>query len=138
MTFDEMTAALEALFDEGEIAIARAEKLLPQVPEDDIIVDELWGSFMAAGDEYTTARTNPREELDKIVAAATKVRDATLAWARYIEVVVASPDRSVTGDVNAVLEGLAKKGWLEDSGRRRKNSAGEDEIVWVQVPFKQG
>jgi hypothetical protein len=72
MTLHEMTATLEALFDEGDVAIARAEKLLPQVPEDDIIVDELWGLFMGAGDEYTAARTNPREELDKIVAAATK------------------------------------------------------------------
>jgi hypothetical protein len=135
VTFDEMVTTVEALLDEGESAAANGNELLPLVPDNDIIVDELWGLFMASADEFDEIRRSSRN-FDEIVAAAAKTRDTTLAWLRYIEAVIAASDKSIPGDLNAVYEDLAKKGYVVDSGRRRKNRAGKEEIVWVMRPAK--
>jgi hypothetical protein len=127
LSFEEKADAIEAMFDECKAAGARGDELLAFVPEDDVIVGELWGKFMKASDEFECARALDRD-IDAVLAASTKMRDAVLACLRYTEAVAINPKQAIRGDVEAVERDLADKGFLVDSGRR--DSAGK--IIWIQ------
>jgi hypothetical protein len=134
MTFEEMRAVVDALIDEGDALAKEAEKVLARVPIDDIIIGELHSLFMAASDEFIVARDNAKG-YDEIIAAASKVRDTTAAWARYVLATAAAPDRSIPGRTDAIFSRLQQKGLIVDSGERRwSEDKRRDDIVWVTVP----
>jgi hypothetical protein len=56
---------------------------------DNAVVDELHAQFVAAADAYEEVRDDMRG-FDEIIAAATKVRDTSLAWTQYIEAITAA------------------------------------------------
>src|SRR5271169_4041872 len=102
MTYEEMRDVIDAIFEAGEAETIEAEKVLQQVPMDDVIVGELFGLFMAAVDDFKAIKQKVMRggsggEYDEIIAAATKVRDASLTWARYVEAVAKAPEKSTPG-----------------------------------------
>ena len=127
-SFEEKVAAIAKIFEEGEAAGARGDKLLTFVPEGDAIVDELWGKFMEASDEFELLARKPIRDIDAVLVAVTKMRDAVLSWLHYIEVIAVSPEQSIHGDIDAVKRGLADKGFLIDSGRRDSDG----KVIWVK------
>jgi hypothetical protein len=113
MTYEEMRAVVDGLLEEGSAAGLKADEVLDRVPRDDAIVGELYSLFSAAADEFEEVSDNVRE-FDEIIAAATKVRDTSLAWARYVEAVAAAPEQSIPGRIDAILAQLQKQGLIVD------------------------
>jgi hypothetical protein len=136
LTYEEMRAALEIILDEAGAAAMKAEKVLQLVPGDDIIVGELHAVVMAAADEFDGARRDSvSKSFDEITAAASKLRNATLAWCRYVEAAAAAPDKSIPGRIDAILLNLQKRGLIVDSGQRRwSEKKNRDDIVWIAAP----
>lgn len=127
-SFEDKAATVAEIFKEGEAAGARGDELLAFVPEGDVIVDELWGKFMEASDKSELLARKPVRDIDAVLVAVTKMRDAVLAWLHSIEAVAVNPGQLIHGDIDAVKRGLADKGFLINSGRR--DSAGK--VIWVQ------
>jgi hypothetical protein len=117
MTYDEMHSIVEARLDEGEAASTRADKVLPFVPIGDKIIDELHALFDIAADEFEAARDKPKS-FAEIVAAATKLRDAALAWARYVEAVAAPA--MTKEEMQEPLESLVRKALIVKTSRMRR------------------
>jgi hypothetical protein len=99
MTYEEMWEVTDASLEEAEAATLKVDNILDHVPimnnaVDDLVVDvdELHEQFEAAANAYAEALGNLRSfrNFDEIIAAATKVRDTSLAWARYVEVAAAA------------------------------------------------
>jgi hypothetical protein len=70
---------------------------------DDVIVDELHALFTAAADEFEVIKRDDGKRYDEIIAAATRVRDAALVWARYVEATAKAPEKSIPGGIDAIL-----------------------------------
>jgi hypothetical protein len=129
MTYEEMMTIVHDLLDESEAAAVKAERVLELVPTDDIIVGDLHTLVMVAGDKF---RATWGQSFDETIAAASKLRNASLAWARYVEVTAAAPDQSIPGRVDALLLQLQTLGLIVDSGERRWSEKKNcDDVVWV-------
>lgn len=119
---------IDQLMDEGDAACQKAERVLRYVPADDTVVGELHALFMAAADEYQAAHRE-RASLDEILAAAIKAHAAGLAWSRYVE---ATADLvNVVPPAEMACRKLRDMGLIVDSGKRRKDRAGVDCVVWI-------
>ena len=140
MTYEEMSDVIDAIFEAGEAGTIEAEKVLQQVPMDDVIVGELFGLFMAAVDDFEAIKQKVMRggsggEYDEIIAAATKVRDASLTWARYVEVVAKAPEKSTPGRFDAILARLHERGLIVDTGERRWNPQKQHhDVMWALAP----
>ena len=119
------------LINESEAACQKAERVLRYVPAGDTVVGELHALFTAAADEYQAAHRE-RVSLDEILAAAIKTHAASLAWSRYVE---ATADLvNVVPPAEMACRKLCDMGLIIDSGKRRKDRAGVNQIAWIAAP----
>jgi hypothetical protein len=87
----------------------------------------------SAGDEFAAVRHTG--ECDQIIAAAARVRDAGLAWARYVEAAAKAPEKSIPGRIDAIFAQLHERGLIVDTGERRWSPKKKrHDVVWVIAP----